>query len=45
MHVFSPLTAEFPQVGEERIEIIESLIANVPFFDSTAFPNAPVLEL
>lgn len=43
---FFPLTADFPQVGEERREIIESLIANFPFFDSTASPMyLSVLEL
>lgn len=29
---FSPLTPDFPQVGEGRLGIIESLIANAPFF-------------
>lgn len=41
---FSPLTPDFPQVGEGRLGIIESLIANAPFFFLfNCLRNPPVL--
>lgn len=40
---FSPLTPDFPQVGEGRLGIIESLIANAPFFLFNCLRNPPVL--